>query len=198
MEASTRERLVRAAMKLFGERGYRATKVGDIEAAAGLSPRAGAFYRHFPSKQAVLEVSLDRWVADVSQFPDAFASLLPLGDLRAELTVIARGSLQVLGRQRELFRVLSHGVGDVPGFAERVHAELISRGYRQMAGWLGGVLGDRGRAADQAEALAAVAIGALVHYCEDRAVYGTPPAGVGEDDFVDAWVDLLAAFLGPG
>ena len=51
---STRQRLVAEAMRLFGEQGYAATTVAEIEAAAGLSPGSGSLYRHFPSKQALL------------------------------------------------------------------------------------------------------------------------------------------------
>ena len=46
---NTRDRLKEAALPLFAERGYAATSIAAIEAAAGLAPRAGAFYRHFPS-----------------------------------------------------------------------------------------------------------------------------------------------------
>ena len=45
----TRERILLAARRLFAEQGYKGTSVGEIEAAAGLSPRAGALYKHFPS-----------------------------------------------------------------------------------------------------------------------------------------------------
>ncbi|MGH9208726.1 MAG: TetR/AcrR family transcriptional regulator, partial [Acidimicrobiales bacterium] len=40
----TRERLVTEAMRLFGEQGYKATSVAQIEAAAGLAPGSGALY----------------------------------------------------------------------------------------------------------------------------------------------------------
>ena len=40
------------ALDLFAEQGYEATSMRDIAAALGLSP--GAFYHHFPSKEAVL------------------------------------------------------------------------------------------------------------------------------------------------
>ena len=43
---STRQRLLDEGMRLFAERGFRATGVGDIEAAAGLQPRRGALYKH--------------------------------------------------------------------------------------------------------------------------------------------------------
>ena len=40
------------ALDLFSDQGYEATSMRDIAAALGLSP--GAFYHHFPSKEAVL------------------------------------------------------------------------------------------------------------------------------------------------
>jgi AcrR family transcriptional regulator len=42
------------AIRLFGEQGYAATTISQIEAAAGLSPGSGGLYRHFPSKDALL------------------------------------------------------------------------------------------------------------------------------------------------
>jgi|SRR5215472_910157 len=48
----TRERLLRAAAEVFGERGYDGTRVADIAAAAGVSN--GAMYAHFASKADLL------------------------------------------------------------------------------------------------------------------------------------------------
>lgn len=38
---STRERILTEAMRLFGEKGYEATTIAEIEAAAGLTPGSG-------------------------------------------------------------------------------------------------------------------------------------------------------------
>lgn len=46
-------------MRLFGEQGYAATSVAQIEAAAGLSPGAGGLYAHFRSKDALLRAGLE-------------------------------------------------------------------------------------------------------------------------------------------
>ncbi len=60
MAEATRERLVTEAMRLFGEQGYRATSVAQIEGAAGLAAGSGALYHHFSSKKSLLEAGIDR------------------------------------------------------------------------------------------------------------------------------------------
>jgi AcrR family transcriptional regulator len=101
---TSRETLLREARRLFAERGYAATSVADVQAAAGLAPGSGALYKHFPSKRALLEAALARPAELPASLPDdaepALASLgrhllgldalsrpeLPLGDwLRAEV-----------------------------------------------------------------------------------------------------------------
>lgn len=58
-ELPTRDRLVFAAMKLFGEKGYLSTSVQDILREAGAN--AGSLYHAFPTKQDVLMAVLDMY-----------------------------------------------------------------------------------------------------------------------------------------
>jgi AcrR family transcriptional regulator len=51
-EPNARERLERAAMELYGERGFEQTTVAEIAARAGLTERT--FFRHFADKREVL------------------------------------------------------------------------------------------------------------------------------------------------
>jgi AcrR family transcriptional regulator len=54
----TREQIIEAAMSLFAERGYHATTIADIAAAAEVAPRT--FFSYFPSKEAVVFHNVDR------------------------------------------------------------------------------------------------------------------------------------------
>jgi AcrR family transcriptional regulator len=54
----TREQIIEAAMGLFAERGYQATTIADIAAAADVAPRT--FFSYFPSKEAVVFHDADR------------------------------------------------------------------------------------------------------------------------------------------
>jgi AcrR family transcriptional regulator len=56
-ELPTRDRLVFAAMKLFGEKGYLSTSVQDILREAGAN--AGSLYHAFPTKQDLLIAVLE-------------------------------------------------------------------------------------------------------------------------------------------
>ena len=58
-ELPTRDRLVFAAMKLFGEKGYLSTSVQDILREANAN--AGSLYHAFPTKQDVLVAVLDMY-----------------------------------------------------------------------------------------------------------------------------------------
>jgi AcrR family transcriptional regulator len=192
---STRDRIVEAAMELFASKGFHGTTTGDIESAAGLAPRRGGMYRHFPSKRALFEACLDRWITEVRAFPAA-TEVLPLDDLRSELTVIARGSLRLLERQHALFAFLARDAGAFPDLVARVHAELVTVGYRQLTAWFRSRLSGTGTTSKQIQALAAVALAALIHYRQDTVTYGAPPGGVPERDFIEAWVTTWDTVMG--
>ena len=54
----SKNRIYEAAIALFAERGFEEASVKDIVARAGVS--VGAFYHHFPSKEAILEENFRR------------------------------------------------------------------------------------------------------------------------------------------
>ena len=69
------------ALDLFADQGYEATSMRDIAAALGLSP--GAFYHHFPSKEAVLIAvclplvdGMVRFAEEAKAAPEAGAAML--------------------------------------------------------------------------------------------------------------------------
>ena len=73
----TREQIVEAAFGLFAERGYQATTLADIAAAADIAPRT--FFSYFPSKEAVVFHNFDGILASVQaaleQRPDGETTL---------------------------------------------------------------------------------------------------------------------------
>lgn len=66
IEEGSREGLLRAGRKLFGEKGYFETNIHEITDGAGLS--VGAFYTHFASKDAFYAELIRRVGRDVRRF----------------------------------------------------------------------------------------------------------------------------------
>lgn len=58
----TRDRILAAARRLVIDNGFRATTIDAVLAASGSSK--GAFFHHFPSKQALAEALVEQYVAD--------------------------------------------------------------------------------------------------------------------------------------
>jgi AcrR family transcriptional regulator len=67
----TYRKILGAARELFADQGYEATGVALICQAAGVSK--GAFYHHFPTKQAVLLAILDEWLLALKPGLDLWA-----------------------------------------------------------------------------------------------------------------------------
>jgi AcrR family transcriptional regulator len=190
-EPNTRERIVTEAMRLFAERGYRGTTVGDIEEASGLAPRAGGLYRHFESKEGVLAAGIERHVTEIEAMHTAM-DMMPLGDLRAELMLIARWALAELGREQDLMRIVFRDGDQVPELVELFSERIVNRGYSEAAAVIGRIFADAGTMDRNPKAVAAIALGSLVHYRVEETMFGSPPAGVEEEEFVETWVEVWA------
>jgi AcrR family transcriptional regulator len=65
----TREQIVDAAFALFAQRGYQATTVAEIAAAADIAPRT--FFAYFPSKEAVVFHDFDGLFASLKESIEA-------------------------------------------------------------------------------------------------------------------------------
>lgn len=102
---NTRDRIKHAALPLFADRGFAATSIAAIETAAELAPRAGAFYRHFSSKQALFEELAQE---QITETPDEFdfEGLKLFADTRVELIQLARQFAAASERQRPYLRLI--------------------------------------------------------------------------------------------
>jgi AcrR family transcriptional regulator len=190
--ASTRDRLLDAALALFAERGFQGTTVGDIESAAGLSPRSGGLYKHFGSKEEVLRAAVERHARDVGQVQQMM-SVMPLGDLRAELTLLVRLGFQELERERELIRVLFREGDRFPDLRDEMHERVVRQGHRLTAGWIRWKVEQGDFPPGDTDALAAVAVSAIVGYRMEEILFGRQTGDVEEERLVQALVDACLA-----
>lgn len=185
---STQDRLLTAGLTLFAGQGFRRTTVGEIEAAAGFTARGGTLYKHFPSKQALLDTAVARHVDRVRALRRT-ADLLPLGEFRSELTLLMRSLLIELEEER-LITLLLEKEGDfLPQLRDRFYESLVEPGYRDAAALLQRAVG-AGSTWD-VEALSVVVVGALVNAVRNRWTFGATVLDVSDERLVHTLVQLL-------
>ncbi|CAN5732908.1 TetR/AcrR family transcriptional regulator [soil metagenome] len=182
-----------AALKLFAEEGYRATTVGAIEKEAGMAPRSGALYQHFKGKQQLLEAALDRELAEMDELAHAIA-MFPLGNLRAELTMLARWNLASLDRRAELTRFVRREANLLPDrLRSRLYHRLVEKPYAEIVAWLSARFQEAPLEPPDLDALALILIESMAAYRELDRVFGEIPAQVDDARFIEAWVEAALA-----
>jgi AcrR family transcriptional regulator len=196
MSSTTRERIIDQAMALFSQHGYAATSVAKIEAAAGLTPGAGGLYHHFDSKEAVLAAGIERQLSRLDALREIRRVLTPLGDLKAELTLIARYILTELDSESELLRILASEARNRPQLLTAAVDQLVNSTFDGFAAWIAESTGRSGPD-EQTTALAALGLGSLLSSRLLRDVLDIP-ARVDDAVLLDTWVKLmLVALTGP-
>ena len=189
----TRERLISAAMHLFAEHGYAGTTIGQIESEAGLAPRSGALYQYFESKRDLLDAAVARHAESLDQM-QGITDLMPLGDLRAELTLMARWNLQDLRRRHDLYRFIRREGDRFPELLATVYEKIGREPLQRSADYLRQRFREGGVEEPDAEALVIVLVQTMSTYVSHIDVYGAPPLDVDEERFVTAWVDVCMAY----
>jgi len=96
--APRRELLLEAAADLFAARGFHAVGIDDIGAAAGIT--GPGVYRHFTSKQALLESLCDRTMDRMLALAQGTDDLETLIDLHVTLVVEERALIGVWVREQ--------------------------------------------------------------------------------------------------
>lgn len=177
--STARRRIVSAAVKCFGAKGYAATTIADIEQAAGLSVGAGGTYRHFTSKRAILEAVIDA-ALDV---PDD--EIAPPGD---DIEAIAHEMLDYM--RTDMLRIYFRDLDDAPEQRQRINERTIQTSYR--------VVSERIAASNpeiDPDAAAAVILGSLIYFRVNEALIGPDANGVTRDRFVHTWGAIYRAIL---
>ncbi|WP_242891682.1 TetR/AcrR family transcriptional regulator [Actinomadura litoris] len=192
MTTSTRERIVVESLRLFADRGYAATSVAEIEAAAGLSPGAGGLYRHFRSKEEVLTAAVREHIERTRrQIGDALAHATAFADrpLETRLRMTCQAGLAKMREEQDLIRVLFRDLDQFPNLVAEMREGIVNPLYDGIAAWLSAqpeLLG----ADEDWPAVAAVLGGAVVNYWLATESMYEPPARVDEQRFVRSWARL--------
>jgi AcrR family transcriptional regulator len=119
--AERREVIAEAAGRLFGERGYDATRLDEIAARAGVTKPI--LYRHFESKRDLYLALLERHRADLGGF---FAAMPAEGTAAERLRAVLDLWLDYVEAHSYSWKMLFRDTGGGPQVAARrreVHAE---------------------------------------------------------------------------
>lgn len=201
--ASTRERIVAEALRLFGTQGFARTSVAQIEAAAGLSGGSGALYRHFASKDELLVEAVRSRLVDRGEWqqflePDFsiagfLSAVAPSASTVDRLWMLCRIGLMRLEHDRDVTRILLRDNSIAPEVLAVFRREeytvvtsVVARGLAELAG-------PRHAEADW-EATAAVIVGAIAHYWLMCDIFGGDhPSGMDSERYLRATAELIAA-----
>ena len=190
MNTATRDRLIEEAMRLFGEQGYRATSVAQIEAAAGLTPGSGGLYHHFRSKELLLEAGIDRQLDRLRALRDIGQIFEGLTDIRSELTVMGRYTLEVIDEESQLLRIVSSELRNRPAKLVETLADLFDQSYAAMASWV--QRNTPGIERERAENIATIAMNALFAHRTMPHFLGLQPLSIQDDRIIGEWVEMVA------
>jgi AcrR family transcriptional regulator len=189
----TRQRLLREGLRLFARQGFAGTSVGDIEVAAGLKPRRGALYRHFQSKEALLEEAVTQLSPMVQQGEMAFTDIPPgvaPGDFGL---LVGRWILTNLDTSRDMTHIIERDGDMLPA----ARAELLAgsnAGFHTASNALR-VWADAAGLEIDTDAFAVVLVGALVNFRRSTWTLGSTPIGLDDERIIQSFATLFAMLV---
>lgn len=190
----TRDRLLEAALELFATQGFKETSTAQIEEAAGLSPRSGGLYKHFKSKQELLEVALAERMSAITTFPDQL-DLGPPGDLRTELRFVARFGLAELAKERPLALLVMKEGHRLPHFRDAFRDSIVRPGRTLAMALLERYAEQHNAEFDDIEALAEVIMSALVGIALQGFMFGRDYTDVPDERLAEAHAEMCVAIV---
>lgn len=177
--ASTRERILDAAFDLFVEEGFSGTTITEVERRVGLTPGTGSFYRHFPSKEALLEAAVQHEIERVRGEIAVAREVPPVADDPMASRVLGLElALRDIRRFDRLFRLLLSEGDRVPELRETVTAALTPP--KELLTW-------------EDDPTTVLSIAALAGYHFASLLQGRPFQGVAQDDFIAGLARLTGA-----
>jgi len=125
--------ILEAALAVFAEKGFAATRLDDVAAKAGITK--GTIYLYFDSKQALFEalarqsigVQIDQVTAQLAQFPGSSSDLL-------RFVLGTMGNFAITSDRVVLPRLVLAEAANFPQLAEFWRREVVERGIALMSG----------------------------------------------------------------
>ncbi len=112
----TSDKILLAAIDLMAEKGYKGVSTKEIAAAAGFSEMT--LFRHFGSKQNLLEAAVDRFYY-AAEMKKLFSEKM-VWDLHTDLLLISKTYHEIMNRNRKMILIIQMEGHNLPGLKERV------------------------------------------------------------------------------
>lgn len=132
---TSNEKLLLAAIDLISEKGYNGVSTMEIATAAGLSEKT--LFRHFGSKQKLLEAAFDRYHYG-EEMRKLFSEKL-VWDLQTDLLLVSRTYHEIMNRNRKMIMIGIKEDGHMPGFKQitkkhpQQFLEILTNYFQVMA-----------------------------------------------------------------
>lgn len=121
-ELSTRDKILKAAQKLFARHGYDGTTTKELAEKAGIAE--GTLFRHFTNKKAILvEVATQGWIELLT---DLLTELSEMASYEAISHVMYKRMLR-LGDNYDMMRVCFMEVQSHPDLRDRIQSEVVEK-----------------------------------------------------------------------
>ena len=189
---TTRERLLAAGMRLFAAKGFSATSVGEIEAAVGLQPRRGALYRHYPSKAALLETSIERYFESMQGVATDLI-MTPEMQPRQVAMVFGQWMLNTLDAQREMTHIIEREGERLKPLRDRFR-QISNAGFSATAQLIERWLQSSNVKLDP-QVASVILVGAIVNFRRSNWTFGGPPLDVDDERFLAELALLVERML---
>jgi len=131
-----RLQILRVAMRLFSQRGFRGTTTKEIAQAAGVSE--AMVFRHFATKEELYSAILDHKAClhDSMDPLQAVAEAIAARDDRAVFEGLALEALNQHDCDPEFHRLLLHSALEEHELAQMFWEKVVRRGYRSLRGYI--------------------------------------------------------------
>jgi len=186
------DEVLEAALDLFIERGFAATRVEDIAKRAGLSK--GAVYLYFPSKEAIMEALVRRALVPITERA-AEALRAFSGTPRQAFEMLAALMSARLGDPRVVAipKLIIREVGQFPDLAGMYRREVIERGLPLLEELVRrGIASGDFRSVDPELAVRSVIGPIAIHLLLAEIFSVTPAGGIDVGRLIDSHMDILA------
>ncbi len=184
------EEILQAALEVFTDRGFAATKLEDVARRAGVTK--GTIYLYYESKEALFMALVRETIVPVIAKGEALANSFT-GTARDLFEQLVREYFRLVGDTplSGIPRLMIAEAGNFPELARFYYEEVVTRGHRLMAGVLErGMKAGEFRRVDVAVATK-LAMAPLMHAVVARKAFAAcMPEGFDVAKYLDTHIDL--------